>query len=66
MVEKKDIPEEYAYLNDSSNEDDEEYFIPHGTSHSALTLGNLIEAKDDIFHQIEDASKSNHVNAQIT
>ncbi|WP_164469731.1 hypothetical protein [Aliarcobacter cryaerophilus] len=64
-VEKKDIPEEYAYINDYSNEDDEEYFIPHGTSHSALTLGNLIEAKDDIFHQIENWLEENSINQKL-
>ena len=64
-VEKKDIPKEYAYINSTSNDAEEEYFVPYGISNSDLTLGSLIEAKNGIFHQIENWLEENSINQKL-
>lgn len=62
QVNTKDLPESYAYIG-KRNENDEVLFIPD--KEDVITLGNLIEAKNDIFNQIENWLKENSVNKKL-
>ncbi len=62
-IKIENMPEEYAYIGKKSDSSEELFYIPN--SENVLTLGNLIEAKNEIFNQIEKWLKENSVNQEL-